>query len=168
MTHLPLARVALPCFWRGATFWSTACIGGGCLGTLLDLSIDVEAPTFGGPGREAIAVAEIDRDKQQPHSNRGVGMQERPTVNAIGTVAVGFDGSSDSRTALLWAAMLTAGIHGGLKVVHAVGLLEHAGLSGRPTPNQDAVIESLSGLDLHPTAVDGSWSTATRALPCFE
>jgi len=33
------------------------------LGTLLDLSIDVEAPTFGGPGREAIAVAEIDRDK---------------------------------------------------------------------------------------------------------
>ena len=33
------------------------------LGTLLDLSIDVEAPTFGGPGREAIAVAEIDREK---------------------------------------------------------------------------------------------------------
>jgi hypothetical protein len=33
------------------------------LGTLLDLSIGVEAPTFGGPGREAIAVAEIDRDK---------------------------------------------------------------------------------------------------------
>jgi acetoin utilization deacetylase AcuC-like enzyme len=31
------------------------------LGTLLDLSIDVEAPTFGGPGREAIAVAEFDR-----------------------------------------------------------------------------------------------------------
>jgi acetoin utilization deacetylase AcuC-like enzyme len=33
------------------------------LGTLLDLSIGVEAPTFGGPGREAIAVAEIDRDQ---------------------------------------------------------------------------------------------------------
>ncbi len=81
-------------------------------------------------------------------------MQERPTVNAIGTVAVGFDGSSDSRAALLWAAMLTAGIHGGLKVVHAVGLLEHAGFSGRPTPNQDAAIELAIGAGLHPTAVE--------------
>ncbi len=81
-------------------------------------------------------------------------MQEAPTVNAIGTVAVGFDGSSDSRTALLWAAMLTAGIHGRLKVVHAVGLLEHAGLSGRSTPHRDAVLEIAVGAGIHPTAVE--------------
>ena len=75
-------------------------------------------------------------------------------MDAIGTVAVGFDGSSDSRTALLWAAMLTAGIHGRLKVVHAVGLLEHAGLSGRSTPHRDAVLEIAVGAGIPPTAVE--------------
>jgi len=79
---------------------------------------------------------------------------EGPTVNAIETVAVGFDGSSDSRTALLWAALLTAGIHGRLKVVHAVGLLEHAGLSDRSTPHRAAVLEIAVGAGLHPTGVE--------------
>jgi nucleotide-binding universal stress UspA family protein len=75
-------------------------------------------------------------------------------VSAIGTVAVGFDGSSDSRTALLWAARLAAGIHGRLKVVHAVGLLEHAGLSDRSSVHQDAVLEIAEGAGMPATAVE--------------
>jgi nucleotide-binding universal stress UspA family protein len=81
-------------------------------------------------------------------------MQEASTVNAISTVAVGFDGSSDSRTALFWAAMLIAGIHGRLKVVHAVGLLEHAGLSDRSTPHRDAAFEIAIGAGIRATAVE--------------
>lgn len=75
-------------------------------------------------------------------------------MNAICTVAIGFDGSSDSRTALLWAAMLTSGIHGSLKVVHAVGLLEHAGISNRSTPHRDAALEIANGAGIHATAVE--------------
>lgn len=44
-------------------------------------------------------------------------------------IAVGFDGSSDSEAALRWAASLASALGATLKVVHAVGLLEHAGLS---------------------------------------
>jgi acetoin utilization deacetylase AcuC-like enzyme len=65
-----LVRSFAPCAGRLALFLEGGYNSGALrasaaavLGTLLDLSIDVETPTFGGPGREAIAVAEIHRDK---------------------------------------------------------------------------------------------------------
>jgi len=44
----------------------------------------------------------------------------------IRTIAVGFDGSSDSETALRWAVDLAKQLRADLAVVHAIGLLEHA------------------------------------------
>jgi nucleotide-binding universal stress UspA family protein len=44
------------------------------------------------------------------------------------TIVVGFDGSPDSEAALRWAAGLSSAVGARLRVVHAVGLLEHAGL----------------------------------------
>lgn len=75
-------------------------------------------------------------------------------MNAIGTVAVGYDGSSESRRALVWAAGLAATLPAGLKVVHAVGLLEHAGLLGRVTPHEDVVRELAGGVGMDPAAVE--------------
>ncbi len=47
-------------------------------------------------------------------------------MNRIRTIAVGFDGSADSRNALVWAAELAKPVGADVAVVHAVGLLEHA------------------------------------------
>jgi len=44
----------------------------------------------------------------------------------IRTIAVGFDGSPDSETALNWAVDLAKQARADLAVVHAIGLLEHA------------------------------------------
>jgi nucleotide-binding universal stress UspA family protein len=44
-------------------------------------------------------------------------------------IAVGYDGSPDSEAALRWAASLSAALRATLRVVHAVGLLEHARLA---------------------------------------
>jgi nucleotide-binding universal stress UspA family protein len=49
-------------------------------------------------------------------------------MNATPTIVVGYDGSVDSAAALRWAACLSRAIGGRLRIVHAVGLLEHAGL----------------------------------------
>ncbi len=49
-------------------------------------------------------------------------------MNTIPTIVVGYDGSEDSTAALRWAAQLSRAIGGRLRIVHAVGLLEHAGL----------------------------------------
>lgn len=49
-------------------------------------------------------------------------------MNASSTVVVGYDGSVESTAAVSWAAQLTRAIGGRLRIVHAVGLLEHAGL----------------------------------------
>jgi nucleotide-binding universal stress UspA family protein len=45
----------------------------------------------------------------------------------IRTIAVGFDGSPDAERALCWAADLAGQVGADVVVVHAVGLLEHAG-----------------------------------------
>jgi len=65
------------------------------------------------------------------------------------TMAVGFDGSPDSEAALRWAAGLAAGTGAQLVVVHAVGLLEHAGIEGRATAHRETVerIADEAGLD---------------------
>ena len=44
-------------------------------------------------------------------------------------IAVGYDGSRGSEAALRWAAALAGSLGAELRVVHAVGLLEHAGLA---------------------------------------
>ena len=75
-------------------------------------------------------------------------------MSAIVTVAVGFDGSTDSRTALRWAAGLAATTHASLKVVHAVGLLEHGRFSGRVAPLQDVANEIAVDAGMDPSAVD--------------
>jgi nucleotide-binding universal stress UspA family protein len=49
-------------------------------------------------------------------------------MNTTPTVVVGYDGSKDSTAALRWASRLTRSLGGRLRIVHAVGLLEHAGL----------------------------------------
>jgi nucleotide-binding universal stress UspA family protein len=51
-------------------------------------------------------------------------------MNGWSTIVVGYDGSVDSTTALRWAAQFTSAIGGQLRIVHSVGLLEHAGLLG--------------------------------------
>jgi nucleotide-binding universal stress UspA family protein len=70
-------------------------------------------------------------------------------MGTVDTIAVGFDGSPDSTEALRWAARLAARCHAQLKVVHAVGLLEHAGLTDHQAPNQAGAIEvtAEAGLD---------------------
>ncbi|MFZ0248716.1 MAG: universal stress protein [Acidimicrobiales bacterium] len=75
-------------------------------------------------------------------------------MNAIGKVAVGFDGSDDSKTALRWAASLAAATQASLKVVHAVGLLEHAKLSGQVIPHHDVVREITVEAGMVPSAVE--------------
>ena len=47
-----------------------------------------------------------------------------------GDVVVGFDGSPDARAAVAWAARHARAMGARLRVVHAVGLLEHAGMAG--------------------------------------
>ena len=51
-------------------------------------------------------------------------------MTASGAVAVGYDGSPDARSAVTWAARVAVALGARLHVVHAVGLLEHAGLAG--------------------------------------
>jgi nucleotide-binding universal stress UspA family protein len=80
--------------------------------------------------------------------------QEVPTVNGIDRVAVGFDGSDESKAALRWAASLAATTHASLKVVHAVGLLEHAGLSGEVDLYQDVVREITVDAGMEPSSVE--------------
>lgn len=75
-------------------------------------------------------------------------------MNGIDRVAVGFDGSGDSRSALRWAAELAGLVHAHLKVVHAVGLLEHAGLLDRQSPHQEAAVEVAVAAGMDPTAVE--------------
>ncbi len=60
------------------------------------------------------------------------------------TIAVGFDGSPDSEAALRWAAGMAAGTGAVLMAVHAVGLLEHAGIEVRAPAHQE-IVERIAG-----------------------
>ena len=77
-----------------------------------------------------------------------------PRVNVIDSVAVGFDASDESKTALRWAASLAATTDASLKVVHAVGLLEHARLSGNVDLYQDVVRAVAVDAGMEPSAVE--------------
>jgi nucleotide-binding universal stress UspA family protein len=62
-------------------------------------------------------------------------------VKALVTIGVGYDGSTDSVAALRWAARLANQCQARLTVLHAVGLLEHAGLIAAGVPHQADVLE---------------------------
>ena len=72
-----------------------------------------------------------------------------------GCVVVGFDGSADARSAVSWAARTARTLGASLRVVHAVGLLEHAGLAGRAPVDGAAAVELAvaAGMD----AADVEW-----------
>ncbi len=66
---------------------------------------------------------------------------------ALRTIAVGYDGSSDSEVAVRWAAQLAMSVSAHLVVVHAVGLLEGAELSPhRPDATVALAITSSVGV----------------------
>ena len=81
-------------------------------------------------------------------------------MNGIQNIVVGFDGSSDSKAALRWASHL-AGVTGArLRIVHAAGLLEHAGMGDhaaayRETSIQIAVEAGATASDIEWSVVDG-------------
>jgi nucleotide-binding universal stress UspA family protein len=58
-------------------------------------------------------------------------------------IAVGYDGSDDAEAALRWAASLAVSVGATLCVVHAVGLLEHAGLA--PLSAHEARAKAVAG-----------------------
>lgn len=63
-------------------------------------------------------------------------------------IVVGYDGSPDAEAALRWAASLAAALGAAVRVVHAVGLLEHAGLAPVAAHEQRArTIAVAAGLD---------------------
>ncbi len=67
---------------------------------------------------------------------------------STGDVVVGFDGSPDAQAAVVWAARHARALGARLRVVHAVGLLEHAGMSGAAVDGEEAVQLALdAGLD---------------------
>jgi nucleotide-binding universal stress UspA family protein len=79
-------------------------------------------------------------------------------------VVVGYDGSPDARSAVAWAARIARTLRAPLQVVHAVGLLEHAGL-GAATIDGDAARaiatgEGMDPLDVEWCVVDGDPCTA--------
>lgn len=90
-------------------------------------------------------------------------------MRALVTIAAGYDGSPDSVAALRWAARLAVQCQARLKVLHAVGLLEHAGLAATTSPHTDDVIEIAlnEGLDrreLEWLVVDGDPCSALLRL----
>lgn len=76
-------------------------------------------------------------------------------MTRIENIVVGFDGSAAAGTALQWAAGLAAAVGAELRIVHAVGLLEHAGLPG-PIVSHDDAVRAVAGSGLAPDHV--SWS----------
>ena len=62
-------------------------------------------------------------------------------------VAVGYDGSPDAVVALRWAASIAAATGAELRVVHAVGLLEHAGLADGPARDSAMALIAEAGLE---------------------
>ncbi len=58
-----------------------------------------------------------------------------------GSVVVGYDGSVDARAAVAWAARAALAMGARLRVVHAVGLLEHAGMTARGQVDGEAAVQ---------------------------
>jgi nucleotide-binding universal stress UspA family protein len=78
-----------------------------------------------------------------------------------GPVVVGFDGSPEARAAVAWAARTALVLGARLRVVHAVGLLEHSGLGATIPAEAElevraiATSEGIDPLDVEWCVVDG-------------
>jgi nucleotide-binding universal stress UspA family protein len=86
-------------------------------------------------------------------------------VDRTAPVVVGYDGSPDARSAVAWAARTAHALGARLRVVHAVGLLEHAGLGAAAAVDGDAARAIATGegmdlLDVEWCVVDGDPCTA--------
>ena len=78
-------------------------------------------------------------------------------MNTSPTVVVGYDGSEDSTTALRWASRLTGAVGGRLRIVHAVGLLEHAGLlADHVAVHRETALGIATGAGVDPERIE--WS----------
>jgi nucleotide-binding universal stress UspA family protein len=67
---------------------------------------------------------------------------------------VGFDGSADAQAAVAWAAKEARTRGARLRVVHAVGLLEHAGLRGAADGYRDVALAIAREVGLDPDDVE--------------
>jgi nucleotide-binding universal stress UspA family protein len=72
-------------------------------------------------------------------------------MNSLRTVAVGFDGTADSKVALLWAVALCELTGAMLRVIHVVGLLEERNLTHFAPVAADAAVQIATegGLPAH-------------------
>jgi nucleotide-binding universal stress UspA family protein len=75
-------------------------------------------------------------------------------VTDAGSVVVGFDGSDDALSAVAWAANAAVAMGTRLRVVHAVGLLEHAGMSAVAPVDGDAAVKAAVDAGLDPADVE--------------
>jgi len=71
-------------------------------------------------------------------------------------IVVGFDGSPDAQAALAWAARMSREMGARIRIVHAVGLLEHAGLGDRATVHRETALEIAALAGAEPANVE--WS----------
>jgi nucleotide-binding universal stress UspA family protein len=69
-------------------------------------------------------------------------------------VVVGYDGSDDARSAVAWAATTALALGARLRVVHAVGLLEHAGMAGHGPVDGDRALKIAVDAGLDPADVE--------------
>ena len=69
-------------------------------------------------------------------------------------VVVGYDGSADAQSAVTWAAKAALALGARLRVVHAVGLLEHAGMGGRGHVDGDVALKIAADAGLGPGEVE--------------
>jgi nucleotide-binding universal stress UspA family protein len=81
--------------------------------------------------------------------DRSSGEAAGPAGAGVATIAVGYDGSPDAAAALRWAAAVAASTGAEVRVVHAVGLLEHAGLAEGPARDAADAIVADSGIGEH-------------------
>ncbi len=78
-------------------------------------------------------------------------------MNTTSTIVVGYDGSADSTAAVRWAARLSGALGARLRVVHAVGLLEHAGLLGdHVAAHRETALKIATGAGGNPERIE--WS----------
>ena len=81
-------------------------------------------------------------------------------------VVVGYDGSKEARLAVAWAARTARGSGTRLRVVHAVGLLEYAGLAGHAHVEGDDALKISSDAGLDPGEVEWHVVDGDPCRPC--
>jgi nucleotide-binding universal stress UspA family protein len=84
-------------------------------------------------------------------------------MNGLLSIVVGFDGPNDSKAALRWAAQLAGATGARLRIVHAVGLLEHAGIGDHAAVHRETAMQVAIDAGATPTGIE--WS-AVDGDPC--